>query len=414
MQVQTEIEKDLNTPITHRGEVGVPVNAGHTCPISVLYLITGLEMGGAEMMLYNLLLNMDRTRFTAQVVSLIGLDLGPLSEKFKTLGVPLMSLGMHPGNPNPIAVLRLARLLRKDRPHVISTWMYHADLVGGLAAKLAGGIPVAWGIRQCDLSREGNRWLTLQTVKVCARMSRWLPARIICNSEASCKSHAAAGYAIDKMMVIHNGSDLTVFKPDPAARISVRKELEVPEKAPLIGLVGRFDALKDHHNFVQAAALLHRDCPDVHFLLCGDDVTWDNHQLARWIQDAGIAGRCRLLGRRADIPRLTAAFDIATSSSFGESFATVIAEAMSCAIPCVVTDVGDSAFILGQAGRVVAPKNAKALAAAWRELLELSDEERARLGIAARLRIKEHFYLPDVVSRYENLYQELADGSRTR
>ncbi len=369
-------------------------------------------MGGAEMMLYNLLLNIDRARFSAQVVSLIGLNLGPLSEKFQTLGIPLLSLRMHPGIPNPLAVLRLARWLRKDRPQVISTWMYHADLVGGLAAKLAGGIPVAWGIRQCDLSREGNSWLTLQTVKACARMSHWLPTRIICNSEASCRTHVAAGYAIDRMMVIHNGADLTRFKPDLAARMSVLKEFAIPEKAPLIGLVGRFDALKDHHNFVQAAGLLHKNCHDVHFLLCGDDVTWGNRQLVRWIQEAGIARNCRLLGRRSDIPRLTAAFDIATSSSFGESFATVMAEAMSCAIPCVATDVGDSAFILGNTGRVVAPKNATALAAAWRQLLELGEEGRAQLGIAARRRIKEHFYLPDVVSRWENLYLELADQPR--
>jgi glycosyltransferase involved in cell wall biosynthesis len=353
---------------------------------------------------------MDRTRFTPQVVSLI--DLGPMSEKIQTLGVPLRSLGMRPGRPNPVSILRLAQWLREDRPDVISTWLYHADLIGGMAAKLAGRIPVAWGIRHGDLSSKGNKWLTLQTVKACALMSHWLPTRIIFNSEASRNTHIAAGYSIDKMIVIHNGSDLTTFKPDPAARKSVRKELEIPGEAPLIGLVGRFDILKDHHNFVQAAGFLHRDRPDVHFLLCGDDVTWANPQLIRWIQEADIAGCCRLLGRRADIPRLTAAFDIAVSSSFGESFANVIAEAMSCAVPCVVTDVGDSALIVAQMGLVVPPQNPKALANALREFVELGHEGRTRLGIAARRRIKEHFDLPDIVVRYQNLYEELASGAR--
>ena len=229
--------------------------------------------------------------------------------------------------------------------------MYHADLIGGMAAKLAGGIPVTWGIRHCNLSREDNRWLTLQTVKACARMSGWLPVKIICNSEASRKAHVAVGYANEKMLVIHNGSDLATFKPDPAAREVIRKELEIPKDAPLIGLVGRFDPQKDHRTFVQAAALLLRERPDVHFLLCGDDVTWDNRQLARWIREAGISDRCHLLGHRDDVPRIMAALDIAASSSVGESFANVIVEAMSCGVPCVVTDVGDSALIVdGRAG----------------------------------------------------------------
>jgi len=383
------------------------INATRTRPISILFLTTGLEVGGAELMLCRLLSRIDKTRFMPSVISLR--KLGPLSKKIEALGIPMRSLGMHPGRPNPVALLRLARWLREIRPDLISTWMYHADLIGGLAAKLAGGIPVVWAIRQSDLSREGNTWLTLQTVKVCAAMSHWLPIRIMCNSEASRKAHAAVGYPSEKMIVIPNGSDVIAFRPCPDARQSVRKELEIADEVPLIGLVGRFHPLKDHRNFVQAAAFLHRDRPDVHFLLCGNDVTWDNRHLARWIRDAGIAGRCRLLGRRYDIPRLTAALDIAASSSLGESFASVIVEAMSCGVPCVVTDVGDSAWIVGQTGRVVPPRNPRELAKSLRELVELGRDGRDRLGRAARCRVKEHFDLPEMVARYQKLYQDVAD-----
>ncbi len=380
-------------------------------PISIHFLISSFSCGGAEMMLYRLVGCMDRSRFAPQVISMRETGLAPLTDKFRSLGVPLRSLGMHPGRPDPLSVLRLTHWLRKDQPDLIHTWMYHADLLGGLAAKLAGGIPVAWGIRHCSFSRESNKWLTLQTVKACARMSGWLPTKIICNSEASRKAHAGVGYANEKMLVIHNGSDLALFKPDPAARKLIRKELKIPEEAPLIGLVGRFDPLKDFRNFVQAAALLHRDRPDIHFLLCGDDVTWDNPQLTGWVQEAGILGRCRLLGRRDDIPRLLATLDIAASSSISESFANVIVEAMSCGVPCVVTDVGDSALIVGQGGRVVPPKNPAALSSAWREVIELGQEGRTRLGTAARTRVTEHFNLPNMVTRYQNLYQELAEGA---
>jgi glycosyltransferase involved in cell wall biosynthesis len=410
MAVQAKIDKQLSAEITTVAGARLPVNGRARKPISIVYLTTCLEVGGAEMMLYKLLSGMDRTRFLPQVISLR--DLGPLSEKIQTLGVPLRSLGMRPGRPNPLSVLRLARWLRQDRPDVIQTWMYHADLIGGLAAKLAGGIPLAWGIRQSDLSDQGNRRLTLHTMRICAQVSRWLPARIVCGSEASQRVHATLGYATEKMIVIPNGFDLRAFKPDSAARESVRAELQIPAEAPVIGLVGRFDPQKDHRNFICAAALLHRSRPDVHFLLCGDDVTWENAELRGWIEEAAIRKRCRLLGTRHDMTRLTAALDIAASSSSGEGFPNVIGEAMSCGVPCVVTDVGDSALIVGQTGRVVPPQNPKELANALRELVELGSEGRIRLGIAARGRIREHFDLPDIVTRYQNLYQELADGAR--
>lgn len=377
-------------------------------PTSILFLSTGLRVGGAEMMLYRLLSGIDRARFRVRVISLI--DLGPLSDKIRAIGVPVYSLRMRPGIPNPIGMLRLIRWLRQDPPNVMQTWMYHADFLGGLAAKLVGGIPVAWGLRQSNLSPHGSRRHTIQTMKMCAYLSRWLPTRIVCCSEASRQVHAALGYAAEKMVVIPNGLDLHAFKPDPAAGESVRAELKIPADAPIIGLVGRFDPQKDHQNFMKAAALLHRKNKGVHFLLCGDGVTWENEELRRLTEEGEIRKHCRLLGRRDDIARLTAALDIAcSSSSFGEGFPNVIAEAMSCGVPCVATDVGDSARIVGETGRVVPPDNSDALFSALLHLVDLGREGRSRIGGTARQRIKEHFDLPDIVERYQTLYQELAE-----
>jgi len=380
-------------------------------PISILFLTTGLGVGGAEMMLYKLLSRIDRSRFTPQVVSLI--DCGPLSERIQTLNVPIRSLGMSPGKLSPLSLLRLISWLRQDRPDLLQTWMYHADLLGAVAAKLARSLPVVWCIQQGDLSPENNKRLTLRTARACALVSRGLATRIVCCSEASRRTHIAAGYAAEKMVVIPNAADITTFGPDSAARDSVRKELEISSNALIIGLVGRFHPQKDHGNFIRAAALLHRVKPDVHFLLCGSDVTWDNSQLAQWIREAGIMDRCHLLGRRDDTPRLTAAFDIATSSSgHGEGFPMVLGEAMGCGVPCVVTDVGDSALIVGDTGRVVPPRDPSALASAWVELIDIGAEGREKLGIAARRRVKEQFNLPVIVERYEELYEQLvADAS---
>lgn len=211
--------------------------------------------------------------------------------------------------------------------------------------------------------------------------------------------------------MIPNGFDLDAFRPDPESRLAVRRQLEIPEDSLLIGLVARFHPQKDHHNFVQAAGLLHRAMPQVHFLLCGEGITWENPVLGEWIDDAGVESWCHLLGRREDMPKLTAALDIASSSSFGESFPNVVGEAMACGVPCVVTDVGDCAILVGKTGIVVPPNDAGALASAWHQLLEMSHEERRRLGQLARQRIKNKFDLNLVVSRYEDLYKSLALGS---
>jgi glycosyltransferase involved in cell wall biosynthesis len=368
-------------------------------------------------MLYRLLSKIDGTSFKVdetEVVSLI--DIGPIGQKIRALGVSVRALGMRQGVPNPLAVLRLARWLRQDPPHVIQTWMYHADLVGGLAARLAGGIPIAWGIHNSDLDPQLAGQMTIWTAMACARLSRWLPTRIVCCSKASQRVHTHLGYVADKMVVIPNGFDPTAFRPDPVARQSVRQELGIPEKALLIGLVARFGSRKDHHNFVQAAARFHACAPESHFLLCGDGITWENPKLAGWIEAAGIQSQCHLLGRREDIPRLTAALDIAsTASSYGEAFPLVIGEAMACGVPCVVTDVGDSAIIVGKTGVVVPPKDPQALASGWSQLLlDMSREERVQLGLAARQRIMERFSLGKIVEQYERLYESLVTGGELR
>lgn len=373
--------------------------------IGVVHVISGLDTGGAEMMLYKLLSRADRARFSPAVVSLTR-D-GAVGDKIRALGIPVHALGMTRGVPNPVGVLRLAALLRRLRPGLVQTWMYHADVVGGLAAKFAGGMPVVWGIRQSNLDRPGTRRGTILTARGAARLSRRLPAAIVCGSEAARRTHEALGYAREKMVVIPNGFDLDAFAPSARVRTEVREELGLGEDVPLIGLAARFDPQKDHRNFVRAAGLLHERLPQAHFVLCGEGVSWQNNQLIHWIEEAGVRGNCHLLGRRADMERINAALDIAASSSWGEGFPNVVGEAMACGVPCVVTDVGDSAQIVADTGRVVPPRDPGALAGAWGELLALPAEARRALGLAARRRIEQHYSLGAVVTQYEDLYDRV-------
>lgn len=380
--------------------------------MKVLHVTTSLDNpGGAQKMLYKLLSGTDRTRFETEVISLI--DVGYIGRKIERLGVPARGLGMKRGVPNPIAVLQLAKRIRRDPPDVVQSWMHHADLVAGLAAKLAGNIPVAWGIRQSNFDRLTTKRLTVLTILACARMSHWLPTRIVCCSDAAQEFHAQLGYATDGMVVIPNGFDLATYKPDSAARQSVRQELGIPAQAPLIGLIAHFRPQKHHRNFMQAAAEFYARMPESHFLLCGDGVTWENPELAQWLDANGMSKSFHLLGTRYDIPRLTAALDVAsTSASHAEGFPNSIGEAMACGVPCVVTDVGDSSVIVGATGVVVAPRNPEALADGWSQLLlGMSREERLNLGLAARQRIRERYGLAKIVGQYERLYESLASGN---
>ena len=372
----------------------------------VMHVITTLGPAGAETMLWRIVSGMDSSRFKNEVVSLT--DILELAGKIEGIGVPVRSLGMKQGVPNPFLVVRLAQWIRESKPDVIQTWMYHANLVGALAARLAGHVPVVWGIHHNAMDPRFDKRRTMLVNRASAFLSQRFPARIVFCSEASLRLHEELGYAKEKLEVIPNGFDLNELKPNSSACESVREELEVPADAPLIGMAARFHPHKDHGNFIRAAEMLHKQKPEVRFMLCGLNVTRENSKLAGWIEAAGLKAHCHLLGVRQDVPRLFAAMDIATTASVSEAFPVAIGEAMACGTPCVVTDVGDSARIVGRTGIVVAPEDPAALAEGWRKLIEAGPEVRRRLGREARQRVEEHFALPVVVERYQSIYAALA------
>lgn len=370
----------------------------------LLHIINSFEFGGAEAMLVNLLLRCDRSKYEPSVVALID-DLS-VAQPILDAGIPLKVIGMKPGIPDPRGIARLAMHLHRVTPDAIQTWMDHSNLIGSLAATLSSRAPVVWSIHHSNHVAGISKRSTLMTVDACGLLSR-LPARIICCSEQSRSMYVARGFASERMEVIPNGFDTSRFKPDPQARAQVRRELGLGEQAVLIGLVARYDPFKDHANFLQAAARLGRRRPDVHFLMCGAGVDPTNTSLMTQIDDLGLSGRCHLLGARRDMARVHASLDLGTSSSISEAFPLVLGEAMSCGVPCVTTDTGDSALIVGDTGRVVAVRDSAALADAWLELLTMPAAQRAALGDAARRRVCERFDLDAITQRYHAVYDRL-------
>src|SRR5260370_27230539 len=354
--------------------------------IKVMHVITTLGPAGAETMLSRVASGMAGTRFENEGVSLTGIF--DLAERIQGMGVSVRTLGMKTGAPNPLLVMRLAQWIRESKPDVMHPWMYHANLVGALAARLAHDVPVVWAIHHNALDPRVDKRRTMLVNRACAFLSRKFPAHIVCCSEASVRIHKKLSYDAEKLEVVPNGFDLEQVKPDPTARVSVREELGIPADALLIGIAARFHPQNDHRNLVRLSARLHKQMPDVHFLLCGLDINWQNTRLAGWIDAAGIRDRCHLLGLRRDVARPFVMVDISTTASIsGEAFPLVIGEAMACGTPCVVTDVGDSALIVDETGSVVAPGDPDALAEAWRKLIEAGPAVRRSLGMAARRRL---------------------------
>ena len=377
--------------------------------MKIVHIISGLNTGGAEVMLRELLRQSPRSDFEAQVISLS--NIGTVGKSIQGLGFKVSSLGMRAGVPDVGAVWRLSRRLKRLQPDVVQTWLYHGDLVGGLAARLAGIEAILWGIHISFLDGPQSKKSTLAVVKASALLSRYIPRSIVCCAQSALELHERMGYDARKMRVIPNGFDTREFAPDPSARTSVRDELELSPHTPLVGLIGRFHPQKDHANFLKAASIVARSDSQTHFVLVGQGSEWSNRELARPIENAGLKARFHLLGLRNDIPRLSAALDVlALSSAYGEAFPLVVGQAMACEIPCAVTDVGDSAALVGDTGRVVPPHDSQSLADAIRELLQLSPEERRTLGRAARCRIEERFSIESVAARYHALYRELASG----
>lgn len=370
--------------------------------INITFIITNLATGGAETMLLKLLNGLDRNRFSPTVISMVGM--GEIAPRIQALGIPVIALGMARGQPDLKKVIRLSHLLRSLRPDIVHTWMYHADLLGGLAARIAGLNKVIWCIRHSNLSKTENKRSTLWVVKLCAALSRYVPVGIISCSHRAKAVHENVGYQGKKIHVIPNGFDLSRFAPNPNARDDVRAELGLSSDTPLVGLIARFDPQKNHLGFIQAAAVVRAHLPLVHFLLVGAEINSKNMALKAAISAQGLQDHMHLLGRRDDIPRLMASLDVLASSSHGEAFPNVLGEAMASGVPCAVTDVGDSAEIVGNTGEVVAPGDMHGLAKALVKILNLSHNERGDLGVRARARVAANYEIGHVTRLYEEFY----------
>jgi len=371
----------------------------------VVHIIIGLKVGGAEQMLRRMVLSQRDASSTMQCTVISLTSIGSIGESLRRSDIRVISMGLRSALGIPLLFWRLARLLDALKPEIVQTWMVHADLIGGLAARLAGIRAVVWGVRRTDYAL--TPWSTRVFRWTCARLSRTLPDTIVCAAESARRAQVAAGYDASRMVVIPNGFDLDLLKPDAAARAHIRCEFRIAPNALVVGCVGRYDPAKDHANFIAAAgrgALQHED---LLFLMIGRGLDEHNQELMNLIDATGMRHRFLLLGERADVGDCMNAMDIFVLSSRTEAFPNVVGEAMAVGLPCVVTDVGDAATIVGDAGVVTKPEDPQALADAILQLASLHPAERVALGQRARARISKEYSLQASASRFAALYERV-------
>lgn len=378
----------------------------------ILHVITGLNVGGAEAMLARIIANSKRPDVTATVATLMAP--GFVGGRMLESGIAVRSLGMTSIWTASIAMIRLVLHIRRTKPDLVMAWMHHAQLAATLAVRLSGlKIPVVWNVRHS--LGEGfthERRLTRAVLRMQAMLSR-KPTAIIYNSRKAAQQYRAIGFNPRREHVIPNGFDVAAEITEAGGKRRIREIFGLPDNAILIGMVARSHPMKDVANLVAAFALLRSSRVNAHLLMVGEGMDKPTASVA-----AALArlpqGSWTLAGQRPDVATWLGGLDILVlPSAWGEGFSNIIGEAMAQAVPCVGTDVGDTAWIIGRTGRSVPPRNATALALALLELCGLPESERHALGLAARQRIVDMFALGTIVGRYEALVDELIGAGET-
>lgn len=366
---------------------------------NILHIITGLEVGGAERMLFTLLTNGLEGPFRNRVISLMGL--GHYGSLLESAGIPVICLNMRPARPGLSAVRRLLAATYQKQTDILQGWMTHGNLAATLARRLSQPeAALAWNVRRTLEARAEAKAMTRSLNRIAAMLSRQ-PQAIIYNAQRARAQHEAMGYCGAAGRCLPNGFDTAQWAPSPKIRCRVRAELGLLDTDRVIGFVGRGHPDKGPSNLFAAFDLISRAHPNARLVAVGRDLE----------QFATSSNRVMLLGQRSDVNDLMKGFDLLCLSSLVEGFPNVLGEAMASGVPCVSTDVGDAREIVGDTGWIAPPRDPSALANCLDQALIYPPDALRKRGHAARARIVRHYSIGSIVSRYVALYHELEKES---
>ena len=379
--------------------------------MKVLHIITGLGLGGAESALYRLVTsNNNAVNVKHVVVSIV--DFGVFGKRLNEAGIEVHMIGMPRGRVTVKGLITLWTLIRKINPDVVQTWMYHADLIGGVVARVAGYKNIIWGIVNFNLDRGAATKSTRWAAHLCSKLSAFVPKKIVSCSDRAMQAHISIGYIASKFVNIPLGYNLDEFKPLEMEKNGIRTSWGIKVNDTILGCVARWDPQKDHSNLLKAVALLEKKGLIFPCVLAGPGIDYKNTELINLIDTTVINGaksNLVLIGLADNISALMSALDVHILSSRGEAFPNVVAEAMACGTPCIVTDVGDAAAIVGNTGWVVPPNDSVALASAIENAtLAMNDKESwHKRKYECRTRIAENYSMDRMTNAYLDLWKSL-------
>ena len=370
--------------------------------MKIVHIITGLEDGGAENILYKIC---KHDRFNNHIViSLI--SGGKYFLLLKKLGIKVYCINMK--FYSIINFFNLIKLLRTLSPDVVQTWLVIGDFIGGIAARLAGIKNIAWNVLYSKLDISTEKLRNLLLIRILSKLSHIIPKLIIVVSKNSKKNCQNLGYCRKKLCLIFSGFDLSFFKISKYQKLFFRKKIKIKKQTPLIGIVARYHPIKDHNNLLNALSIIRSKNIDFNCVFVGTDMDRNNKILINEIKRLQLDSYIKLLGPKSNIPQVMNGLDINILCSTSEGFSSVIVESMACGTPCVVTDVGDSALIVGKTGWIVPPKNSAKLAnAIQKALFEVGKKNWKQRCYQARLRVKNYFTIKKMIKSYCMIWLKL-------
>ena len=373
--------------------------------IHIFFLIRSLNIGGTERQLVELVKGLDKN--TYEITVGLFYDEGILREELIAIkGVKYLPL-FKSGRWDYFRFgAWLVIALRRLKPHILYSFLPDANLLGLILGKIARVKRIVWGVRASNMDVSRYDWLAKISLRLNAFLSRF-PDAIIANSVAGKEFHRSIGYSTNRMMVVPNGIDTDRFKPDHSVGLRVRDKWNIDEEKITIGLVGRLDPMKDHTTFLQAVKIFDQEKCSVRFVCIGDGKEPYKSEIHSLCSALGINGFLIWAGEGYDMVAVYNAMDMITSSSLSEGFSNVIGEAMACGVPCVVTDVGDSAAIVGETGIVVSPKDPQALAAGWIRMLGHLNDKTYSIKEMARARIVYHYNSEILIQKTSRMFLSL-------
>jgi len=370
---------------------------------SILFLLRSFSLGGAERQLCVLAAGLKQSGYSVKIA--VFYTGGPLEAEARAMGVEIMDLKrMGRWDLLPFCS-RLISSIRREKPDILHSYLQVPNIWAAFIKIFLPHTKVVWGIRASNMDMKPYGWQWQLTDKVESLLAK-IPDWIICNSQAGLLHHAQRGYPTKKMSVIPNGINTEHFFPDRNLGKTLRKQWGVREGYKLIGIVARIDPVKNYPNFLYAASLLVHERKDVRFVCVGgglDSYAQEYRELARSLnlQDYLIWA-----GERTDMLNVYNALDVFVLSSNSEGTSNTLGEAMACGVPCVATDVGDTAKLIGSLGEVVPPKDSAELK---RGILTMLNRLENETDLYSRIvqRIVDQFSVTKLISKTIETLEEV-------